>query len=51
MKKEDGLESILVKLDKLFEQDLNQSAYLAHEQFGNFKRPLNMPMKENLIQF
>ena len=51
MKEEDGLESILVKLDKLFEQDLNQSAYLAYEQFGNFKRPLNMPMKEYLIQF
>ena len=34
--KDDGLEKILERLDKLYLQDTNQSAYLAYQEFENF---------------
>ena len=49
--KDDGLEKILERLDKLYLQDTNQSAYLAYQEFENFKRPLEMRMREYLNNF
>ena len=44
--KDDGLEKISEPLDKLYLQDTNQAAYLAYQEFENFKRPLEMRMRE-----
>ncbi len=49
--KDDGVEKILQRLDKLYLQDTNQSAYLAYQEFENFKRPLQMSMREYLNNF
>eukprot|EP00112_Aurelia_sp_Birch-Aquarium-sp1_P008508 Seg1939.7 transcript_id=Seg1939.7/GoldUCD/mRNA.D3Y31 product="hypothetical protein" protein_id=Seg1939.7/GoldUCD/D3Y31 len=49
--KDDRLENILERLDKLYMQDINQSAYLAYQEFENFKRPLEMRMREYLNNF
>lgn len=51
LKKDTGVQTILDRLDKLYLQDTNQSAYLAYQKFETFKRPDNMPMKEFLIKF
>ena len=49
--KDDGVEKILQRLDKLYLQDTNQSEYLAYQEFENFKRPLQMSMREYLNNF
>ena len=51
LKKDTGVQTILDRLDKLYLQDTNQSAYIAYQNFESFKRPENMPIKEYLIRF
>ena len=46
-----GVKAILDKLDKLFLEDTNQSAYLAYQKFETFKRPEQMSMKDYLVKF
>ena len=51
IKKEDGVMTILTKLDKLYLQETSQSEYIAYHEFETFKRPRSMPIKEYLIKF
>ena len=36
LKKDTGVQTILDRLDKLYLQDINQSAYLAYQKFETF---------------
>ncbi|CAB4011760.1 Hypothetical predicted protein [Paramuricea clavata] len=38
LKKDTGVQTILERLDKLYLQDTNQSAYIAYQNFESFKR-------------
>ena len=51
IKKDDGVDTILKRLDKLYLQETSQSAYLAYHEFETFKRPRTMPIKEYLIKY
>ena len=51
LKKDTGIQTILERLDKLYLEDINQSACIAYQTFESFKHPPSMPMKEYFIQF
>ena len=42
-----GVKAILDKLDKLFLEDANHSAYLAYQKFETFKRPEQIKIKDH----
>ena len=41
----------MAKLDELYQVDKNQSAFLAYEEFEQFKRPNDMNMKDYINAF
>ena len=42
---------LLAKLDELYQVDKNQSAFLAYEEFEQFKRPHSMNIKDYINAF
>ena len=48
---DNGVESIVEHLDKLYLKDKAQSAYEAYENFEKFRRPSEMSMKDFIIEF
>ena len=48
---EDGMKKLYEKLDTLFLEDVNQSAFWAYETFENFWRPPGMSLEDFLIEF
>ena len=50
-KSEDAMDYILEKLDSLYEKDETQIAFLAIDQFVNYRRPQDMEMNEFLRKF
>ena len=46
-----GVKKLTEKLDSLYLEDINQSAYAAYESFEMYKRPKDMNMKEFLNKF
>ena len=51
IKKDNGVQIILDRLDRLYLQDTNQSAYIAYQNVKTFKWPASMAIKEDLIKF
>ena len=45
------MKKLYEKLDTLFLEDINQSAFRAYETFKNFQRPPGMPLEDFLIEF
>ena len=45
-----GVDSVLKRLDKLFLQDSNQSAYKAYDKFEKLQRSPDMDIKEYINQ-
>ena len=45
------LKKLIEKLDSLYLEDINQSAYAAYESFEMYRRPKDMNMKEFLNNF
>ena len=43
-----GVKKLIEKLDSLYLEDINQSAYAAYESFEMYRRPKDMNMKEFL---
>ena len=48
---EDGMEKLYEKLDTLFLEDVNQSAFRAYETFENYQRPPGTLLEDFLIEF
>ena len=48
---EDGMKKLYEKLDTLFLEDVNQSAFWAYETFENFRRPPGTSSEDFLIEF
>ena len=48
---EDGMKKLYEKLDTLFLEDVNQSAFRAYETFENYERPLGTSLEDFLIEF
>ena len=48
---EDGMKKSYEKLDTLFLEDVNQSAFRAYETFENYQRPPGMLLEDFLIEF
>ena len=47
----EGVNKLITKLDELYKEDKNQAAFLAYEQFEQFKRPENMKVKDYINAF
>ena len=48
---EDGMDKLVEKLDTLFLEDKNQSAFICYENFKNYHRECNTSINDYLIQF
>ena len=48
---EDGMKKLSEKLDTLFLEDINQSAFRAYETFENYQRLPGTLLEDFLIQF
>ena len=48
---EDGIKKLYEKLDTLFLEDVNQSAFRAYETFENYQRPPGTSSEDFLIKF
>ncbi len=48
---EDGMKNLYEKLDTLFLEDINQSAFRAYETFENYQRPPGTSLEDFLIEF
>ena len=48
---EDGMKKLYEKLDTLFLEDVNQSAFRAYETFENYQRPPGTSLEDFLIEF
>ena len=48
---EDGMDKLVEKLDTLFLEDKNQSAFISYENFENYHRERNTSINDYLIQF
>ena len=48
---EDGMKKLYEKLDTLFLEDINQSAFQAYETFENFRRLPGTSLEDFLIEF
>ena len=48
---EDGMKRLYEKLDTLFLEDVNQSAFRAYETFENYQRPPGTSLEDFLIEF
>ena len=48
---EDGMKKLYEKLDTLFLEDINQSAFRAYETFENYQRPPGTSLEDFLIEF
>ena len=48
---EDGMKKLYEKLDTLFLEDINQSAFRANEAFENYQRPPGTSLEDFLIEF
>ena len=48
---EDGMKKLYEKLDTLFLEDVNQSAFRAYETFENYQRPPETSLEDFLIEF
>ena len=48
---EDGMKKLYEKLDTLFLEDVNQSAFRAYETFENYLRPPGTSLEDFLIEF
>ena len=48
---EDGMKKLYEKLDTLFLEHVNQSAFWAYETFENFQRPPGTSLEDFLIEF
>ena len=51
MNKDDGLNLLINKLEKLYVKDSKASAYLAYEKFEFFRRPTDMNIIDYLNKF
>ena len=51
VKAADGLDKMIDELDKVFKIDDNQAAYLAYQEFENFRRPSDMSMQDFVVKF
>ena len=47
----DGTDKLVEKLDTLFLEDKNQSAFICYENFENYHRECNTSINDYLIQF
>ena len=48
---EDGMKKLYEKLDTLFLEDVNQSAFRAYKTFENYQRPSGTSLEDFLIEF
>ena len=48
---EDGMKKLYEKLDTLFLEDVNRSAFCAYETFENYQRPPGTSLEDFLIEF
>ena len=48
---EDGMKKLYEKLDTLFLEDINQSAFRAYETLENYQRPPGTSLEDFLIEF
>ena len=48
---EDGMKNLFEKLDTLFLEDINQSAFRAYETFESYRRPPGTSLEDFLIDF
>ena len=48
---EDGMKNLYEKLDTLFLEDINQSAFRAYETFEGYQRPPETSLEDFLIDF
>ena len=48
---EDGMKKLYEKLDTLFLEDVNHSAFRAYKTFENYQRPPRTSLKDFLIEF
>ena len=48
---EDGMKKLYEKLDTLFLEDVNQSAFRAYKILENYQRPPGMSLEDFLIEF
>ena len=48
---EDGMDKLVEKLDTLFLEDKNQSAFICYKNFENYHRERNASINDYLIQF
>ena len=48
---EDGMDKLVEKLNTLFLEDKNQSAFICYENFENYHRERNTSINDYLIQF
>ena len=48
---EDGMKKLYEKLDTLFLEDINQSAFRVYKTFENYQRPPGMSLEDFLIKF
>ena len=48
---EDGMKKLYEKLDTLFLEDINQSAFRTYETFENYQRPPGTSLEDFLIEF
>ena len=48
---ENGLKLLIEKLDKVFESDKIDEAYLVYSRFINFHKSDEMPMSDYIIEF
>ena len=48
---ENGMDRLIEKLDSLFLEDVDQSAFMCYENFESFSRGSTVPMNEYLIHF
>ena len=51
VKAADGLDKMIDELEKVFKTDDNQAAYLAYQEFENFRRPSDMSLQDFVVKF
>ena len=51
LNQDDGMKKLYEKLDLLFSEDANQSAFIAYETFEKYQKPAGMSVSDYLIEF
>ena len=51
LNKDNGLNTLITKIKTLYAKDINALAYMAYDQFENFKRPDEMTIVDYINEF